>query len=113
MGSKAVLSRSGICGVTTSRADFGLVHWVIQSNPGDGVLGLQVIATGLHLPARLGKTVDEVEAAGVRIDRRIDMDLQEDSGPCNAKAIGRGVAGFADALSELKPAILVLLGDRF
>jgi UDP-hydrolysing UDP-N-acetyl-D-glucosamine 2-epimerase len=112
-GSKAVLSRRKICVVTTSRADFGLLHGLMGSIQQDRALRLQVIVTGMHLSTRLGKTVDEVEAAGVRIDRRIDMDLHVDSGAGNAKAIGRGVAGFTDALSELKPAILVLLGDRF
>jgi UDP-N-acetylglucosamine 2-epimerase (non-hydrolysing)/GDP/UDP-N,N'-diacetylbacillosamine 2-epimerase (hydrolysing) len=85
----------------------------MESIQRDRALRLQVVVTGMHLSGRLGKTVDEVEAAGVRIDRRVDMDLNEDSGPGNAKAIGRGVAGFADAFSELRPAILVLLGDRF
>jgi UDP-N-acetylglucosamine 2-epimerase (non-hydrolysing)/GDP/UDP-N,N'-diacetylbacillosamine 2-epimerase (hydrolysing) len=67
----------------------------------------------MHLAPRLGSTVRELEAAGVRIDRRIDLHLKGSSALDNAKSIGRGVSGFAAALAELKPAIIVLLGDRF
>jgi GDP/UDP-N,N'-diacetylbacillosamine 2-epimerase (hydrolysing) len=105
--------RRKICVVTTSRADFGLLQGLMNCIKEDPALQLQVIATGMHLERRLGLSVTEIEQAGIKIDRRIDLRLRGDSAQENAGAIGRGVTGFADALAELRPAILVLLGDRF
>jgi UDP-N-acetylglucosamine 2-epimerase (non-hydrolysing)/GDP/UDP-N,N'-diacetylbacillosamine 2-epimerase (hydrolysing) len=67
----------------------------------------------MHLAPKFGLTVREIEAAGVKVDHKIDMQLTGESGAANAKSIGLGLAGFADALTKLKPAIVVLLGDRF
>jgi UDP-N-acetylglucosamine 2-epimerase (non-hydrolysing)/GDP/UDP-N,N'-diacetylbacillosamine 2-epimerase (hydrolysing) len=67
----------------------------------------------MHLARHLGGTIREIEDAGVNIDRRIDLRLSDDSPVDNARSIGRGVTAFAAALEELKPAIIVLLGDRF
>lgn len=99
--------------VTTSRADFGLLHELMECIRRDPALRLQVVATGMHLSSNLGPTVRELEAAGVKIDRRIDMHLTGGSAVENAKSIGIGLEEFADALADLEPAILVLLGDRF
>jgi UDP-N-acetylglucosamine 2-epimerase (non-hydrolysing)/GDP/UDP-N,N'-diacetylbacillosamine 2-epimerase (hydrolysing) len=79
----------------------------------DRALQLQVIAAGMHLERRLGLSVREIEDAKIRIDRRVDLHLRGDSAQENAGAIGRGVTAFAKALAELKPAIVVVLGDRF
>lgn len=99
--------------VTTGRSDFGLLHQLMKCIQDDPGLRLQVIATGMHLERRLGLSIREVEQAGIKIDRRINLHLGADSARQNTRAIGRGVTAFADALVELKPAIVVLLGDRF
>jgi len=112
MKAKSVVRRK-ICVVTTSRADFGLLHELMRCIDQDPALRLQVIATGAQLERRLGFTIQEVEAAGVIVDRRIDLQLTGGSPLDNAKSIGIGVKGFAEALAGMKPAILVLLGDRF
>ena len=107
------MSRRKICVVTTGRSDFGLLHELIKCIQHDPAIRLQVIATGMHLAPRLGSTVRELESAGVKIDRRIDLHLKGGSALDNAKSVGRGLTAFAEALAELKPAITVLLGDRF
>ena len=99
--------------VTTSRAEFGLLLGLLKAIRADSALRLQVIASGMHMAPKFGLTVREIEAEGVKLDRKIDLRLTGGSGLANAKSIGRGVAGFADALAELQPAIVVLLGDRF
>lgn len=108
-----IVSRRKICVVTTSRAEFGLLHGLLKSIRTDPALRLQVIASGMHLEAQFGLTVREIQSEGVKIDREIDLRLTGESGVANAKSVALGVAAFADALKELHPAILVLLGDRF
>jgi len=107
------VKRRKICVVTTSRAEFGLLLGLLKAIRADSALRLQVIASGMHLAPEFGLTVREIEAEGLELDRKIDLRLTGVSGLANAKSIGLGLSGFAEALAELKPAIIVLLGDRF
>ena len=107
------MKRRKICVVTTSRADFGLLGGLLKAISADPKLQLQMIASGMHLAPEFGLTAREIKAEGFKIDRKIDMKLKGDTDLANLKSIGIGLTGFADALSELKPALVVLLGDRF
>jgi GDP/UDP-N,N'-diacetylbacillosamine 2-epimerase (hydrolysing) len=74
---------------------------------------LQIIATGMHLSPEFGLTYREIEQDGFQIDRRVEMLLSADTPVATAKSMGLGMIGFADALAELSPDLLVVLGDRF
>lgn len=67
----------------------------------------------MHLAPKFGRTWRDIEAEGIRIDRKIDLRLTGGSSLANLKSIGVGLGGFAKAFAELKPEIVVLLGDRF
>jgi len=105
--------RRKICVVTTSRADFGLLTGLIRAIKDDPALQLQLVASGMHLSTAFGKTVRDIEAEGFRISRRILMRMEGGSAAANLHSISLGLNGFAKAFTELKPEILVLLGDRF
>lgn len=107
------VNRRKICVVTTSRAEFGLLSGLLKCIRADEALRLQVIVSGSHLSEKFGSTVREIEAQGVRVDRKVDLRLSGESALSNARSLGLGVTGFADALTELRPAIAVVLGDRF
>ncbi len=79
----------------------------------DPELVLSVIATGTHLSPEFGMTVGAIESDGFRIDRRIEMLLSSDSEAAIVKAIGLEMISLADALREILPDFIVLLGDRF
>src|SRR5688572_1654545 len=102
-----------ICVVTGSRADYGLLHWVMHAIRDSKSLELQVVASGMHLSPEFGMTVRGIEADGFAVAARVDMQLTSDSGPGIGKSIGLGVIGFADAFAALAPDMLVVLGDRF
>lgn len=102
-----------ICVVTGSRAEYGLLRGVMQGIKDDSSLCLQVIATGMHLSPEFGLTYREIDDDGFRIDRKVELLLSSDTSVGITKSIGLGMIGFADALSELKPDLLVILGDRF
>jgi UDP-N-acetylglucosamine 2-epimerase (non-hydrolysing)/GDP/UDP-N,N'-diacetylbacillosamine 2-epimerase (hydrolysing) len=99
--------------VTTSRADFGLLRGLIQVIQSDSALRLQLIASGMHLTPQFGHTWRDIEAEGFKIDRKISLRLTGDSSRANLKSISLGLNGFTEAFAELKPEIVVLLGDRF
>lgn len=102
-----------ICIVTGSRAEYGLLYWLMKEVRVDVDLQLQVIVTGAHLSPEFGLTFQQIEADGFTIDAKVEMLLSSDSGVGIAKSMGIGVIGFADALDRLKPDIMVVLGDRF
>lgn len=102
-----------ICVITGSRAEFGLMRWLMEAISTSPGLELQVIATGAHLSPEFGMTYREIEAAGFRIDRKIEMLLSSDSSVGVTKSIGLAIIGFADALEALKPDLVVVLGDRY
>ena len=79
----------------------------------DPELALQVIATGMHLSPEFGLTYQEIEKDGFQINRRVEMLMSSDTPVGVAKSMGVGLIGFADALSDLRPDLLVVLGDRF
>ncbi len=99
--------------MTTSRAEFGLLHGLLNFIQADPALRLQVIASGMHLAREFGLTVREIEAEGIKIDRKIRLRLTGDSNLANLKSIALGLDGFAKAFAELAPEIVVVLGDRF
>lgn len=107
------MSERRICVVTTSRADYGLLQGLMQAIREDEALALQVIATGMHLCPEFGLTYRAIEQDGFRIDRKIEMLLSADSDSAAAKSVGVGLLALADALIELNPDLIVVLGDRF
>jgi len=99
--------------VTGSRAEYGLLRWLMEEIERTPSLQLQVIATGMHLSPEFGLTYREIECDGFRIDCKVEMLLSSDTPMGLAKSMGLGLIGFADAFQRLQPDVLVLLGDRF
>jgi GDP/UDP-N,N'-diacetylbacillosamine 2-epimerase (hydrolysing) len=102
-----------ICVVTGTRAEYGLLRWLMQCIKDDGELSLQVVVTGAHLSPEFGLTFQEIERDGFQIDRKVEMLTSSDTPVGIAKSMGLGLIGFADVLNELHPDLIVVLGDRF
>ena len=102
-----------ICVVTGSRAEYGLLYWVLHDLRASAGVELQLVVTGMHLVREFGYTVDQIERDGFDISRRVDMLLAGDTKSGIAKSIGLGVIGLSDAFEQLQPDLVVLLGDRF
>jgi UDP-hydrolysing UDP-N-acetyl-D-glucosamine 2-epimerase len=102
-----------ICIVTGTRAEYGLLYWLMKEIQNDEDLVLQIVATGAHLSSEYGLTYRIIEQDGFQIDEKVEMLLSSDTPVGIAKSIGLGTIGFADALARLQPDIIVLLGDRY
>lgn len=98
---------------TGTRAEYGLLYWLLKDIQSDAELQLQLLVSGAHLSPEFGNTYSEIEQDGFTIDEKIEILLSSDTAVGVAKSMGLGVLGFTDALSRLKPDALVILGDRF
>ncbi|MGF1762547.1 UDP-N-acetylglucosamine 2-epimerase [Aliivibrio kagoshimensis] len=98
---------------TGTRAEYGLLFWLLKDIQSDSQLQLQLLVSGMHLSPEFGETYQQIENDGFVIDEKIEILLSSDSAVGTAKSMGLGVLGFSDALSRLKPDVLVILGDRF
>ena len=98
---------------TGTRAEYGLLYWLLKDIQSDSQLELQLLVSGMHLSPEFGLTWQQIADDGFAIDEKIEILLSSDTAVGTAKSMGLGVLGFADAFSRLKPDVLVLLGDRF
>lgn len=101
-----------ICYLTGTRADFGLMTSTLHAINADPRLSLQLIVTGMHLSQRYGATVSEIEAQGFEIASRVAVESDNASAAGMVLNLGRMLLGFVPALQEIKPDMLLLLGDR-
>ncbi len=102
-----------ICVVTGSRAEYGLLYWILCDLRRSEDVELQLVVTGQHLAPEFGRTVTAIEADGFSIAERVEMLLSSDTARGVTKSLGLGVLGFADVYARLAPDVVLLLGDRF
>lgn len=101
-----------ICVVTSTRAEYGLLYWLLKEIEADSELKLQLIVTGMHLSPEFGLTYKEIEKE-FKIDKKIEILSSSHTRLDICAEMARVYEKFAPALAELKPDILVLLGDRY
>lgn len=102
-----------ICVVTGSRAEYGLLYWLLKEIQGDQDLALRLVVTGAHLSAKFGNTCKAIEDDGFTISARVDLQQDNDDTASVCNAVADGIKGFCAAYEEISPDILVVLGDRF
>lgn len=103
-----------ICFITGTRAEYGLLSRLMKMVQEDNSTQLQIIATNMHLSPKFGNTYQEIEKDGFTIDKKIPI-LEDGKDNANAtlKSMAKALAGFANAYDELKPDMVVVLGDRY
>lgn len=74
---------------------------------------LQLIVSGSHLSHEFGFTYKEIENDGFIINKKIEILLSSDTPIGVSKAMGLGFISYAEAINELKPDLMVILGDRY
>jgi len=102
-----------VCVITGTRAEYGLLYWLMRGIQSAKDLELKIIATGMHLSPEFGLTYKQIEKDGFHIDRKIEMLLSSDTPGGISKSMGLGMIACADAYAELKPDLILVLGDRF
>jgi UDP-N-acetylglucosamine 2-epimerase (non-hydrolysing)/GDP/UDP-N,N'-diacetylbacillosamine 2-epimerase (hydrolysing) len=98
---------------TGNRADYGLQFPILKAIATEPKLDYQLIVSGAHLDKTFGSTIDEIQRDGFRIHSQIGIKFDAKSQLGTAQAIGNGVLAISSQLSECRPDILLVYGDRF
>lgn len=98
---------------TGTRAEYGLLYWLMKDIQADPELELQILATAMHFSPEHGETWKTIVQDGFEITESVEMLLSSDTASAVVKSMGVGLIGFADALNRMQPDLLIVLGDRF
>lgn len=102
-----------ICFVTGTRADYGILAPVMREVTKYPDILLQIIATNMHLSQEYGMTVEEIETDGFHVDKKIESLVSGGTSAATVKSMAKVQEGLALAFEELKPDLVVILGDRY
>lgn len=107
------LVRRKIAVFTGTRAEYGLLYWVIKALDTSPDIELQLMVGGMHLSHEFGFTVSQIERDGLQVTERLEFLLSSDTPVGISKSMGLALISAAESLDRQKPDILVVLGDRF
>lgn len=99
--------------ITSSRAEYGILYWLLRRLKADKAFNLQLVVTGAHLLKEFGFTFKEIENDGFKITAKVSILQSGDSPIAMAKSVGVGIIKFLKVISNLKPDVILVLGDRF
>lgn len=99
--------------VSSSRADYGHLYWVLRELDTAEEVDLRLIATAAHLSPKFGHTVDRIREDGFKVEACVESLLDADSDIAMAKTIGLTTLGLADLLGRLRPDLLLVIADRY
>ena len=107
------VERKKICVVTGTRAEYGILYWLLRRLQASGATQLHIVATGMHLSPEFGLTYRTIEENGFVIDEKVEMLLSGDTSASVSKSMGLAMISFPDAYERLRPDWVVILGDRY
>ena len=102
-----------ICVVTDSRAEYGIMYWLIHELNADTDIELQIVTLGAHASPEFGNTHQDIIADGFEVTRNLETTISGDSPNAICHSMSIAMTSFSHALLELKPDMIVLLGDRY
>ena len=106
------MKKRKICVITGSRAEYGLLYWLMKEIEACDDLELQLIVTGMHLSPEFGLTFQEIEKE-FNINKKIEILLSSDTPISISKSMGLAQISFAECFEDIKPNLIVVLGDRY
>ncbi len=102
-----------ICVVTAARSEYGHLKWLIHDLLERKDIETQVVVTGGHLDESQGHTIDEIISDNVKIAKIVDVRISNKNAKDVTDTMGRYILAFSEAFAELRPDVLVVLGDRY
>lgn len=105
--------RRKICFITSTRAEYGLLKWLMREVEQSERFILQLIVTGAHLIYEQGRTINAIKEDGFTIDEIVDVKLDASSQESIAESMGLLAQLISRSFAKLSPDFIVVLGDRY
>lgn len=102
-----------ICVITGSRADYGLLKWLILFLQNDKKIKSSLIVTGTHLSKNYGYTVDAIKKDQIKISSKIDLKIYKTDEISLSNSMAISLNKTTKELIRIRPHIVILLGDRY
>jgi len=103
-----------ICVVTGTRSEYGILRLLLKKILKSKKLELILVVTGMHLLKKFGNTISQIIEDKIPISKKIPMYIENDDNEMNlGKAVGNVIKTFTEVFFELKPDLLLILGDRY
>lgn len=102
-----------ICFITSSRADFGILEPSISRFISSENFSTNIIVTGMHLSEKFGSTYRDIEKTYERNLTLVNLGELEDSKSSILKQVSNAITLIGDALINISPDAVILLGDRY
>lgn len=101
--------------ITATRAEYGLLAPVITElrKLESSVFGVELIVTGTHLSEAFGRTIGEIEASGMRIDRTVEIPVASDSPVDTSVNQADALVKFSELFYRERYDAVLILGDRY
>lgn len=102
-----------VCVITGSRSEYGLMRFLMEDLKSASDFQLQVVATGSHLSEEHGLTYREIELDGFVLNALIPFQLKGADQLSLSEATGKLTYDLSKALMDLKPDLVMVMGDRY
>ena len=107
------MAKKKIAVFTGTRAEYGLLKHLIRRINEDSELDLQLIVSGSHLSDLYGRTILEIQADSIYPSALVPLSLDSIPQPPMAALTAEALSGLSKALENLRPQLLIVLGDRY
>ena len=98
---------------TGTRADYGILFWLMKDLQSCGEVDLQLVVSGSHLSTQHGSTYKFIENDGFSITKKVDMLLAGETDSSTAKSVAIAILGYTEALGAIQADRVIVLGDRY
>lgn len=102
-----------ICVVVNSRANYGSIKSAMRAIKNHPGLELQLAVGASALLDRFGSAIEIIKADGFQPDATVHMIIEGETPVTMAKSTGLGLLELATIFDNLKPDVVLAVGDRF
>jgi UDP-N-acetylglucosamine 2-epimerase (non-hydrolysing)/GDP/UDP-N,N'-diacetylbacillosamine 2-epimerase (hydrolysing) len=98
---------------TGSRADYGILYWLLKELDDSNDIELQLFVGGTHLSSEFGHTLTEIINDGFSILEKFRYFPHDDSTVGIAKLAAHTLVCASEAIAKNQPELMVVIGDRY
>ena len=102
-----------ICAIIHNRANYGSIKSVLKCLKKNKLFKLQIIIGGSANLERFGSVIKIIKKDGFKIDKKINFVIEGNSTLEMAKSTGLAIIEISNALNEIKPDLVITVGDRY